>query len=573
MKKILLVGNPNVGKSVLFSRLTGVNVVASNYPGTTIEFTEGVMSGKKEKIKLIDTPGTYSLSPTCSAEKVATEMIQKGDLIINVLDATHLERNLLLTLQLLEQKKPMIVVLNIWDEAKHKGIKINVKKLEKLLGVPVITIIALTGEGLKKLVSSFEKAKTPCTKQISTEKKWCKIGKIIGDVQVVTHRHHTLKEKFRDLTIKPLFGITFAILILFLVFLAIKFVGENLIEYFFEPLFENLWSPIILKLSVFLNGEGFLHNILIGELVGNKIAYVESLGLLTTGLFVPIAMVLPYVFAFYVFLSLLEDVGYLPRLSVLMDNIMHRVGLHGCSIIPMFLGLGCNVPGALASRILESKREKFIAMTLMAIAIPCMAQTAMIIGLIGATGAFGIGFVFGTLFLVWIVLGIILNKSIKGESPELFMEIPPYRIPHLRTLFKKVYVRIKSFIGEALLYVLLGILFINILYSLGIIQFVGKITAPIITGILGLPEEAVGSLIIGFLRKDVAIGMLLPLGLTVNQLIVASVVLAMYFPCIATFIVMLKELGMKDMLKSAGIMVFSAFFVGGVLNLLLNTFF
>ncbi|MBD3360591.1 GTP-binding protein [Candidatus Peregrinibacteria bacterium] len=570
MKKVLLMGNPNVGKSVVFSRLTGVHVIASNYPGTTVEFTEGSLNVNKEKTKLIDVPGTYTLEPTCTAEKIATEMIEEGDLIINVLDASRLERNLLLTLQLLEKKKPMLVVLNMWDETKHKGIKIDIKKLEEELGVPVIPTTAVTGEGIKKLVSNLEKAKIPKRKKTSTNEKWQKIGEIIKKVQKITKRDHTLKEKIRDLSIKPLFGIPLAVIVLFLVFLVIRFVGEGLIGFVFEPLFENIWTPLMLKLSTFLGGKGFIHDVLIGELYDGRIAYVESLGLLTTGLFVPIAMVLPYVFAFYLSLSFLEDVGYLPRLAVLCDNFMHKVGLHGCSIIPMFLGLGCNVPGALATRILETKRERFIAMTLMSIAVPCMAQTAMIIGLIGNAGITGLAFVFGTLFIVWIILGLIFNKFLKGESPEIFTEIPPYRMPYMRALFKKVWIRIKWFIKEAVPYVLLGVLFVNILYSLGIIQFLGKISAPVITGILGLPEAAVGSLIVGFLRKDVAIGMLLPLGLTLPQLIVASVVLAMYFPCVATFSVMLKELGIKDMIKSAGIMIFSAFFVGGTLNVLLN---
>jgi ferrous iron transport protein B len=355
--------------------------------------------------------------------------------------------------------------------------------------------------------------------------------------------------------------------------MVIRYIGEGLIGYVFEPLFQSLWSPLMLKLSAFFGGSGFIHDILIGQLVDSQIEYVESLGLLTTGLFVPIAMVLPYVFAFYLALSFLEDIGYLPRLAVLVDNVMHKVGLHGCAIIPMFLGLGCNVPGALATRVLETRREKFIAMTLMSIAVPCMAQIAMIVGLIGNAGVIGLSFVFGTLFVVWIILGMIMNKVIKGESPEIFTEIPPYRMPRLGVLLKKVWIRIKGFIKEAVPYVLLGVLIVNILYSLEIIQFAGEIAAPVITGILGLPEEAIGALIIGFLRKDVAIGMLLPLGLTLPQLIVASVVLAMYFPCVATFAVLIRELKIKDTIKSASIMIFSALFVGGILNLLLSVIF
>ena len=286
-------------------------------------------------------------------------------------------------------------------------------------------------------------------------------------------------------------------------------------------------------------------------------------------MFVPIAAVLPYIIAFYLVLSFLEDSGYLPRLAVLLDKLMHTVGLHGMAIVPMMLGFGCNVPGALSTRVLESKRERFIAATLMSIAIPCMAQIAMIFGLIGKFGIKGMLPVFGTLFIVWFVFGFLMSKLIKGESPEIFTEIPPYRLPYIIALLKKVWMRIRWFLKEAIPFVLFGVFIVNILYSLGIINFIGRIAAPVVTSILGLPLEAVGALIIGFLRKDLAVGMLAPLGLSLKQLIVASVVLAMYFPCVATFAVLLKELGIFDMIKAAIIMLVSSFLVGALLNLVL----
>ncbi|MCD6311345.1 MAG: ferrous iron transporter B, partial [Elusimicrobia bacterium] len=347
------------------------------------------------------------------------------------------------------------------------------------------------------------------------------------------------------------------------------FIGEGLIGSVFEPLFENLWAPLMLKVSSVLGSGGFIHDVLIGKLVEGGIDFGESFGVLTTGIFVPFGAVLPYVFAFYLILGLLEDSGYLPRLGVLVDNFMHKLGLHGLSIIPMLLGIGCNVPGALATRVLETKRERFIAATLMAIAVPCMAQIAMVVGLIGKFGAKGLVPVFGTLFVVWIILGVLQNLILKGESPEIFVEIPPYRIPYWGALVKKTWMRIKWFIKEAVPFVMLGVFIVNVLYVLGIIEFIGGIAEPVIKGVLGLPKEAVGALIVGFLRKDVAVGMLVPLGLTMKQLIIASVVLTMYFPCIATFAVMVKELGVKDMLKATLIMIVSTLLVGGFLNLVL----
>lgn len=565
--KILLMGNPNVGKSVIFSRLTGVHVIASNYPGTTVEFTKGWTEYKGRKVEVIDVPGAYTLEPTSKAEEVAVEMLKEGDLVIDIVDATNLERNLNLALQLIEKGAPTVIALNIWDETKHRGIDIDVEKLEKLLGVPVVPTIGITGEGIKKLFSRLEEAKRRKPIKRTEHQRWNKIGKIIERVQTLTHRHHTLREILEEASVRPLSGLPIAILILFFSFKIIRFIGEGLIGYLLEPLFTRLYLPLITRLSLFLGSGGFLHNILIGKLIEGGIDFVQSFGLLTTGLYVPLAMVLPYIIAFYLVLGILEDTGYLPRLAILLDNLMHRLGLHGYAIIPNLLGLGCNVPGILSTRILESKRERFIASTLISIGVPCAALQAMIFGLVGKHGGQYVLIVYGTLFLVWLLLGFILNRFLKGYSPPLLIEVPPYRLPPWRTMVKKLWMRILSFVIEALPLVLLGVLVVNILYFLRVFDFLANLTAPLIHGILGLPREAVVALVVGFLRKDVALGMLGPLNLTAQQLVVGSVVLAMSFPCIATFIVLLKELGLKDMLKATGIMIFSAFLVGGILNL------
>jgi ferrous iron transport protein B len=570
MRKILLMGNPNVGKSVIFSRLTGVQVIASNYPGTTVEYTKGYFRSGEEKVEIIDVPGTYSLEPTSKAEEVAVKMLKEGDIIINVVDATNLERNLNLTLQLLKTKKPMLIALNIYDEACHTGIDIDIQKLEKLLGVPVIPTCAITAEGIKTLVSRINEARKG-TYEYEEEERWHEVGNIVRKTQTITHRHHRFLERLGDATIKPGTGIPIAFLLLFAIFWIIRFIGENLITYVFNPIFEKLWSPLMMKLSFVLGSQGFFHDIIIGKLVDGEIEFMESFGLLTTGLYVPFAAVLPYIFAFYLTLSFLEDSGYLPRLGVLVDNVMHRLGLHGLSIVPMMLAFGCNVPGALATRILETRRERFIAMTLMAIGIPCMAQLAVIVGLVSTKAGFlGLLLVFGTLFVIWIILGLLLNLLIKGESPEIFTEIPAYRLPHFGTLLKKLWMRIKGFLKEAVPFVILGVFVVNILYALRVIDFTALLFSPIISRLFGLPKEAIAALLVGFLRKDVAVGMLVPLSLSVKQTVIASVILTMYFPCFATFAVMLRELGIVDMLKSAAIMLLSTLIVGGLLNLILR---
>ena len=567
--KILLMGNPNVGKSVVFSRLTGVHVIASNYPGTTVGYTRGFMKLGEETAEVVDVPGTYTLEPTSEAEEIALKMLNTGDIVINVVDATNLERNLNLTLQLLEKGIPILVALNMWDDVGHRGIHIDLSRLEELLGVPVIPTVAVTGQGIKKLVENIPCASSPKFPPRSRDERWVVIGNIIEQVQRVTHRHHTWLERLEDASVKPLTGGFIALVVLVGTFFVVRFIGESLIGYVLDPLFDTLWTPVILQLSSLLGGSGLIHAALIGSITGGEVAYVESFGLLTTGLYVPLAMVLPYIFSFYLMLGLLEDIGYLPRLAILMDTIMHRLGLHGYAIIPTLLGLGCNVPAVLATRILESKRERFIAATLISIAVPCAALQAMVFGLVGKQGIQYVVIVYGTLFVVWIILGFILNRLVKGFSPELLIEIPPYRLPLWRTVLQKLWMRVYGFLKEAMPIILAAVLVINILYALGIFDAIANFTAPVITGLLGLPKEAVVALVIGFLRKDVALGMLAPLALSSEQLVVGSVVLAMFFPCIATFVVLLRELGVTGMLKAAAIMVTTALVVGGLLNLIL----
>jgi len=571
VKRILLFGNPNVGKSAIFTRLTGVRVIASNYPGTTVEYLRGKMRIEDNDIEVIDVPGTYSLDPDSPAEKVAKKIIDDSDpketVIVNVIDSTNLERNLNLTLQLLSTKFPVVVLLNFWDETKHKGINIDVDNLSKFLKVPVMPTVAITGFGIQELRKRLSDAK-PANLKVKKKDIWDLVGKIINKTQSIKHHHHTFLQILEEISTHPLLGIFFSGVVLFLSFVIIRLIGEGLIGFVFAPLFENLWMPVLLKLSVFLGDGTLLNKIIIGELIEGKIDFYQSFGLLSTGLFIPIAAVLPYIISFYFVLSILEDTGYLPRLAVLVDRLMHQIGIHGMGIVPMFLAFGCNVPGVLATRIMETRRERFIAATVMSISIPCMAQTAMIFGLLGKYGVKGIAPVFITLFLVWIITGKIMARYVSGESPEIFAEIPPYRVPYFKVLLEKVYLRVGWFLREALPFVLIGVFIVNLFYILGFINFTSRIFGGLLTKVLGIPAEAIAALFIGFLRKDVAIGMLAPLGLSMGQLITASVVLTMYFPCVATFVVLFKELGFWDTLKSSAIMISSAFFVGWILNLI-----
>ncbi len=562
-------GNPNVGKSAVFSRLTGAHVIASNYPGTTVTFTEGRMKVGERACRVIDVPGTYMLEPTSRAEEVAVEMLKDDDIVVNVVDSTNLERNLNLTLQLLNRDVRMVVALNMWDEALEHGISIDVERLAERLGVPVVSTCAISGEGMRELRDTLAHARR-APAPLGDEDRWAAIGKIVDEVQQMEHRHPTIGEELSHATVHPVFGPIFALLVLAASFEVVRLVGEGLIAYVAEPIFEGLWQPAMQRLSAALGSGGFIHDLLVGELADGQVSFGESFGVLTTGFYIPFAAVLPYVFSFYIVLGILEDSGYLPRLGVLADNVMHRLGLHGLAIVPMLLGLGCNVPGALALRVLETRKERFIAATLLAICVPCMAQTAMVAGLLGQYGALGFLPVFGTLFLLWLVLGSVLKRVIGGTTPEILLDIPPYRLPYWNALLKKLWMRMKGFLKEAIPYVLLGVLIVNLLHTFGVIAVLSRLFAPVMSRVLGLPPEAVGALVVGFLRKDVAVGMLAPLGLSLKQLVVASVVLTAYFPCAATFVMLYRELGARDMAKCAAIMLVVAFGVGGLLNLVMT---
>jgi ferrous iron transport protein B len=567
MKTIVLMGNPNVGKSVVFSRLTGANATTSNYPGTTVDVTRGKFFVGGEYAEMIDAPGIYSLTTTNRAEEVAVTVLAQADLIINVVDSTNLERNLFLTLELLERGKPMVVALNLWDEARHIGITIDSKLLEKELGVPVIPTVALSGEGMTTLIARFQEAKSLLVVSTTEDEKWIRVGQITRDVQTITHRHHQIMDRITEASIKPITGIPLAIGIILLSFLCVRFIGEGMVIYVLDPIF-SWYQPYAAALAAWL-GPGLARDILIGRLFDGEIDFLGSMGVLTTGLYVPFGLVLPYIIAFYAIMAVLEDSGYLPRLATLFDTVFHRLGMHGHAIIPLFLGLGCNVPGALATRILETRKQRFISATLMAISVPCMAKTALIFGALGNYGIQYILLVLGTLALVYLILGRILNRWVKGESPEICMEIPPYRRPDPKIIARKTWMRLRGFLAEAIPFLSAGVILVNLMNSIGFLEWIGTIGAPLTEIWLGLPREATPAILVGFLRKDLAVGMLLPLGMTALQLVIAITTLTMFFPCVATFAILLRELGPADMIRSVGLMVCTALLVGGLLRFIL----
>jgi ferrous iron transport protein B len=624
---ILLVGQPNVGKSVLFSRLTGIKTIASNYAGTTVTYTYGEMDYDGGSYKVIDAPGTYSLEPLDDAARLTVDLIDDAKIIVNVVDSTHLERNLSLTFELLAQKKPMLIALNMSDEARHKGVLIDTEKLSGSFGVPVVSTVARTGEGVKGLIDEclnlMKRTNVLSGKKaidiqelvpnvdddplhhpghhphipshngndtngsakdhvhIKKETVWEKIGKIVSDVQKLKTRKHSFTEVLEDITVHPFFGLVFALGVLLISFSLVRLVGEFFITggvgivgepWFTAPfgtefVFNRYYLPIMEGLSNSLGSDTFLAKLLVGSPVDGKIDLVESFGVLSSGVFIPIGVVLPYVISFYLMVSVLEDTGYLPRLAIFLDGVMHRIGLHGYAVIPTILGFGCNVPGILATRILETKQQRFVVATLISIAVPCVALQAMIVGTLGKRGLTPLLVVYGTLLISWFIIGFILKFFAQKYRPELLIEIPPYRLPDPKALFSKMWMRSLGFIKEALPVVMLSILIVDLLYISDVFIYIEDLTAPLVDKLWGMPKESIAPLLIGLLRKDAAVAMF-PSSLTTKQLVTGCVVLSMFFPCAATFVVLLKELGLKYAAKSIMVMLIAVTIAGALINFL-----
>jgi len=552
--KILLMGNPNVGKSVLFSRLTGINVVASNYPGTTVTFTRGTLKFGSLAAEIIDVPGVYTLNPTNKAEEVAVEMLKQGDMVINVIDATHLERNLYLTLQLLEQEVPMVVALNLWDEAKHKGVTINVEKLEELLGIPVVPTVAVTGEGIKDLTLQIANARSQ-PHQHTDEERWAEIGNIVRQVQTLTHRHHTFRERIEDATIVPSTGIPIAVVVALLSFGAVVGIGMGVRTFILLPFFETFIFPPLRYAVTAVVPAGLTREILIGHF-----------GVLIDGIGWPLALVLPYLLAFYLVLAILEDTGYLPRLACMLDTLFHRIGVHGGAVISFLLGFGCTVGGILSTRMLETRRERIIVVALMCLAIPCAAQTGAIIALLAEKSIVALAFVYLIAFMFIFIAGMVLNRMLPGTTPSFLMEIPPYRLPNTTSVAKKVWMHLRSFLLGAVPLIVLAVFIAGILYETGALYHIGIFLRPVVVDLLGLPAEASVSLILGIVRRELAITALLGLDLTLAQLIVGAIVALFYIPCAAVLPVLMKEFGMRYAAVIALSTIVVAFIMGGMLN-------
>ncbi|RJR39773.1 MAG: ferrous iron transport protein B [Desulfobacteraceae bacterium] len=602
MIRIALVGQPNCGKSVLFNSVAGYKTAVSNFPGTTVEYVCSDVCVDLEEFQLVDLPGIYSLSSPEKHELLTRDYLlnQKPDAVVNILDASVLSRSLELTIELLDLNIPLVVCLNMMDEAARKGVQIDVEHLSLDLGVPVIPAISTRGQGIPELFqaavqvavtgagtkrfhfsrdveekvaeltssldgtadavrlpsrlfalqllqqdSEFESLLRKLNPNLLThvERLRSTISESHGrpsDMVVSSERHslamnlfehvavvkprekRSLRDQVDRYIMHPLLGYVILGLVLVL-FFTLVFTFGKVLETPLLALFQDLNQ----HLSEHLNQDSIIFTLLKGLIEG----FSGGVGI-----------VLPYLVPFLFCLSVLEDVGYLPRAAFLMDSIMHRIGLHGKSIIPFVLGYGCNVPAIMGVRILERGRDRFITAVLSTF-IPCAARTTVIFAVV----AFYLGPLYAAMLylinlLVIAVAGKVLSRIMPEITPGMVLEIPSYKAPNLRAVINKIWFRLREFIVIAWPLLIAGSLILSLLDYLRLSDSINRVFSPFTVGLLGLPEAVSITLIFGILRKELTVIMLVQALGTTNfaaamsheQLFVFTVFSLFYIPCLAT---------------------------------------
>jgi ferrous iron transport protein B len=601
--RIALVGQPNCGKSTLFNHLVGYKANTSNLPGTTVEYlrSEALVAG--QHLEMIDLPGTYSLVPLDEAEAQTRNFLvsESIDAVLNVVDASLLSRSLELTLQMLELNVPVVLCLNMMDEARRKGIDIDVDALSKRLGIPVVPTVAVRGTGVQEAVSQTiraarrEHAPTPIPFSADIESaiektaahidednarllaiKLIEGDEFFGDFlsaqkaglagtisaaqkaiqatrgrpadQVISAERHALAmdvfesaatvgapiRTLRDHLDRVLMHRTFGLIALGAILYGLFFFVFKIGTAIEVPLYGG-FDRIIQWLA--------------GELPANGLAFAALQGLIQ-GIGGGLGIVLPYLVPFLLGLALLEDVGYLPRAGYLADGLMHRIGLHGKSIIPFILGYGCSVPAVMATRILENKRDRFIT-AMLAIMVPCVARTTIIYGLVGYFIGPHLAFALYVINIFVIALtGKILTKLLPSVTPGLILEIPSYKIPSVRVMGAKMWLRIREFLRYAMPILIVGSVAMSLLEHWDVSRYLNAVVLPI-TWSLGLPMALGVPLVFGIFRKELSLVMLFTaLGtmqvatiLSTGQMFVFALFTLFYVPCIATIAVLNREFG------------------------------
>jgi len=547
-----LIGQPNCGKSTLFNQVAGYKAETGNFTGTTVKFTESKVRVAGKVIEIVDLPGTYTLEAQSPAEREAASYLASNevDAIINVVDASRLSLGLELTLELLPLNKPLILALNMMDEADRLGLHIDGLGLQNELGTSVLPLVASKGRGVKGVfLKALETEKNGsgvmdtnyrCAEP--SDERHLQARELAQKFVLQGERRVSLRDRFDDILLHPAWGYVVLLFVLFLFFQAVYGIGQLI-----EPPLLALFDALTLGALSPFEGESLLSEIIVGVMQG-----------ITAG----IAIVLPYLMPFLFGLGVLEDIGYLPRVAFLMDALMHRIGLHGKAIIPFILGYGCNVPAVMSTRTLEEPRDRYLAAAL-ATLVPCAARLAVVFGLVafylGPLAAFAL-YLFNLLVIA--VTGRVLNSLMPEDTPGLILEMPTYRIPTLKNVTGKAWFRVREFVVEAWPLLIAGSAVLAALnFFNGALAF-NLLVRPL-TWSLGLPAEVGVPLIFGILRKELSLVMLgqalgtvnFDTALTIPQLVTYATFVMFYLPCLATLSVLQRELGTRAMLTIAGLTV------------------
>lgn len=574
---IVLAGNPNVGKSVLFNALTGLYTNVSNFPGTTVDIPKGFLPDKR---LLKDTPGVYGLSDFSEEEQVAQKAILSANKIINVVSALSLERDLFLTQQIIDYQKPVIVVLNQIDEARQAGLDINLERLAALLGVPVLATVAVTGEGVDQIIPTLEQAgignTTPdCPSPVALETlenhplerlnlyglRRKHVNAVVQHVQEKNTgdtKRFSFSRLLGSLFLNPLIGLLSGLAVLAALYQVIGvWVAGDLVAFTEGKLMLGYVVPWIQAgVALIVPKASPVFAVLAGEF-----------GVLTMSLQYIFGVLFPLILGFYIYVSVLEDCGYLPRVAVLCDGLLNKIGLNGRAVIPIILGFGCVTMATVSTRVLTSQRERTIASAILAITIPCSAQIAVIVALMALAGGLKAWAVFmGILCAILIVMGTVLNKLLPGKSSGLLLDLPPMRLPSFKNIARKTWVRTVVFLKEAAPLFILGSLIISIFQTTGLLTITEKLLEPLTVQWLHLPAEAARIFIMGMVRRDFGGAGLyfLAQSITPAQILTALITIALFVPCIASFAVIFKERGSRE---STILLVGSwliAFVIGGL---------
>ncbi len=629
-----LVGQPNAGKSSLFTRLTGVGVIASNYPGTTVEFKEGAVVRNGTTVIVHDLPGTYALTGNSDDEKVVIDDLVSGrdESIVVIVDSTDLSGGLALCLEVIELRVPAILALTKIDESR-KRCSIDTDKLSAMLGIPVVPVSSKTSEGVDALADAIceraakvsdlsidygediEKAITAVADGMQEQPldRRCIAIKVLSGVPefasllngYMVRATGIIKKVYSDHKGSDISVDIASARYAMADMIASEVVGKSDHEpTLSEKISDLTLTPVtgmpilagvcLMLLAIIIFGGSRIDGLVsaaydaiigdaiigIGEAIGGGFWTSVFTGI--DGSFRAIlGVVIPYIMVFYLALGVLEDSGYLPRAVVLLDRTMHHFGLHGGSFIPMMVGLGCNVPAIMAVRTIRSRREKIILSSMIIMVVPCSAQMAIIMGATGHYSGFLYSFgILVMLALLGMLMGVLLNRFLKYEPSNLAMEIPDLQLPSAKNVLFKTWTRTKDFFTVAFPLLIIGSIVIELLLTFDLLDKVVGPLSPITTGLLGLPAVCAISFIVGMLRKEMALGMLQILAggmalsefLTPDQFVVFGVVMAVYMPCLATLVTMWKEIGWKETIAVSATSICAAITLGTVANVLLSMF-